>query len=57
MSLGFHFRGKDENGKMLAGDEDFHREWNEDRDRVLEDICGLSNEEDPALTGQLKEYL
>lgn len=57
MSLGFKFMGKDENGRMLSGDEEFHGQWNQDRDRVLENICGLSGEKDSALIMQLKKYL
>jgi mannitol-1-phosphate 5-dehydrogenase len=57
MAMGFLFKGKDENGRMLAADKDFQSAWSGDRDRVLENICGLTNEKDPELIAQLKKYL
>lgn len=46
MSKGFHFKGKDEYGRMLPEDEKFHKSWASKPDEVLKDVCGFQNKEE-----------
>ncbi|MDX2432078.1 MAG: hypothetical protein QNK35_14165 [Bacteroides sp.] len=46
MSRGFHFKGKDEYGRMLPKDEKFHKSWDRKPVEVLKDICGFQNKEE-----------
>jgi mannitol-1-phosphate 5-dehydrogenase len=49
MSMGFHFRGRDEQGRLLHGDEEFHIEWKRNPAHLLEEVCGLNAKEDGVL--------
>jgi len=46
MSMGFHFMGKDESGRMLLKDKEFHNSWSKNPDAVLKQVCGFQNKED-----------
>jgi mannitol-1-phosphate 5-dehydrogenase len=41
MSMGFLFQGKDEFGKMLPEDTEFHKKWSSNPDRLLLQVCGI----------------
>lgn len=53
MSLGFTFKGKDQQGQMFPGDVDFHKEWSQDPHKVLENVCGLTKKGDDVLVHKL----
>jgi hypothetical protein len=57
MSIGFAFKARDENGRMFPGDEDFHKQWKQDPDRLLKEVCGLNPSADADLIQSLKTYL
>jgi len=57
MSMGFAFKARDENGSMFPGDEDFHRQWRQDPDRLLKEVCGLNPSEDGEIIHLLKTCL
>ena len=46
MSMGFLFQGKDEFGKMLPEDLEFHQKWVNKPDDVLDQVCGLRKNEE-----------
>ena len=55
MSMGFCFRGVDENGRMYPADEEFHREWEKDQEGVLERVCGLNPSGDSLLVNRIMD--
>ncbi len=57
MSMGFAFEARDENGRMFPGDEDFHKQWKQDPDRLLKEVCGLNPSVDAEIIHSLKTYL
>ena len=46
MSMGFLFQGKDEFGKMLPEDREFHLKWNNNPDEVLDQVCGIRKKDE-----------
>ena len=57
MSMGFVFKARDENGRMFPGDEDFHKQWKQDPDWVLKEVCGLNPSADAEIIQSLKAFL
>jgi hypothetical protein len=45
-SYGFLFKAGDEKGHPLPSDIEFLKQWNQDRDSVLFNICGLKDKSD-----------
>lgn len=46
MSMGFLFRGKNEFGKILPEDTEFHKRWSDKPNEVLKEVCGFRNKTD-----------
>lgn len=54
MGYGFHFKAKDETGKLLADDLEFHRAVDHDQEKVLIEVCALT---DPNDRNTIKRFL
>jgi len=52
MSMGFHFQGKDETGKMFPEDIKFHKNWSNNPDAVLNQVCGFRKNDELKLIKQ-----
>jgi len=46
MSMGFLFQGKDEFGKMLPEDLEFHKKWLNNPDNLLKKVCGFREKDE-----------
>ena len=53
LSKGFLFEGKDEFGRMLKDDIEFHKNWAKNPNTVLEQVCGFQDKKEIELIRQM----
>ncbi|RLD89463.1 MAG: hypothetical protein DRJ29_16530, partial [Bacteroidetes bacterium] len=57
LSMGILFQGTDEQCMLYPGDKLFHQKWLKDRGAVLQEVCGLDQENDSELIWQIYQNL